>query len=169
MDIYQSTKVLPYVYMCKEKTSNKFYIGYRYKNRVPSSEDFGKHYFTSNEYVKENFENFDYYIVAEFWDKNDALEFEQNLIKETLSENQINYEKHLKIKGTKYKEKVPYVYVERTCALPGCDKILGPANHGKCCSKSHSGTYSALKRHRKILPKDAGLNKKSIVFRGTAT
>jgi hypothetical protein len=55
MNIYTRNKpVLPYVYRCTEKDTGKFYIGYRYKNRLPASEDFGKHYFTSNEYVKNN-------------------------------------------------------------------------------------------------------------------
>ena len=54
--IYKSTRVLPYVYMCKEKNGPNFYIGYRFANYVPSTEDFGTHYFTSNEYVKNNFD-----------------------------------------------------------------------------------------------------------------
>ena len=65
--IYKSTRVLPYVYMCKEKNGPNFYIGYRFANYVPSTEDFGTHYFTSNEYVRNNFDQFDYYIVAEFY------------------------------------------------------------------------------------------------------
>ena len=90
MNIYQSTKVLPYVYMCREKGSPYFYIGYRFRNFVPSSEDFGKHYFTSNKYVKTNFENFDWIIVAEFFNQKDALKFESQLIRETSSEFQLN-------------------------------------------------------------------------------
>jgi hypothetical protein len=76
--------------MCKEKNSPYFYIGYRYRNFVPSSDDLGTYYFTSNQYVSDNFNNFESYILAEFFNKNDAYEFETILIQETSSEYQIN-------------------------------------------------------------------------------
>ena len=90
MPIYKSTRVLPYVYMCKEKNSPYFYIGYRYRNFVPSSDDLGTYYFTSNRYVSDNFDNFEFYILAEFFNKNDAYKFETMMIQETSSEYQIN-------------------------------------------------------------------------------
>ena len=90
MSIYQSNRVLPYVYICREKNTEYFYIGYRYRNFVPSSEDLGKYYFTSNEYVNENFDNFDCTIVAEFFTKKAAFEFECQLIRETKSKFQLN-------------------------------------------------------------------------------
>jgi len=92
---------MPYVYMCIEKNTGRFYIGYRYKNYLPSSEDFGKIYFTSNAYVKENFDNFDHYIVAEFFDKKSAYFFESVLSKETKSDLQINQDRIKKLFGKK--------------------------------------------------------------------
>jgi hypothetical protein len=144
---YPSTKVLPYVYLCKEKTSERFYIGYRYKNWLPSSEDFGVHYFTSNEYIKNNFNNFNWYIVAEFFSKDDAYIFESQLISETQSEFQINYEKILNrtlYYGKHEKITEPEIKV---CPLPGCGK-----EHTnwrlKCCCTSHSKKYAGLRSHK---------------------
>lgn len=83
MTIYNSTKVLPYVYRLDHKETDQFYIGFRCANKVPSSEDLGTKYFTSSKYVKDlGFENFNIQIIAEFFDKKDALLFEEILIKE---------------------------------------------------------------------------------------
>ena len=90
MFTYQSTKVLPYVYLCQHKTDGTFYIGVRHANKVPSTEDFGILYFTSNPYVRENFDQFNLFILAEFFHKHFAIGFEQKLIHETRSPLQIN-------------------------------------------------------------------------------
>lgn len=91
--------------MCVEKVTGRFYIGYRYRNYYPSSEDFGKVYFTSNDYVRENFNNFDHYIIAEFFNKSAAFKFETQLLRETKSDLQINRDKFKKLKGMKYHTK----------------------------------------------------------------
>ena len=98
MSIYNSQKGIPYVYKCTEKTTGRFYIGYRYKYYNKPEDDLGKKYFTSNEYVKENFGGFDYEIVATFDNKKDALKFEGQLIRETQSDLQINYDRIKKIR-----------------------------------------------------------------------
>lgn len=83
MDICTSLKVLPYVYMCTHKHTNKFYIGLRYKNKHPSSTDLGNFYFTSSfDIRKDNFKEFDLVIIAEFFEADDAYDFEQQLIGE---------------------------------------------------------------------------------------
>lgn len=82
MSIYTSTRVLPYVYICTHKETNEFYIGFRYANKTPSSEDFGISYHTSSKTVKENFNSFNFIIIAEFFLKEHAFEFEQHLINE---------------------------------------------------------------------------------------
>lgn len=84
MNIYASTKAMPYVYMCIHKETGKFYIGYRAKNvklNKPSQIDFPE-YRTSSKLVKPNFDNFVWYIIAEFYDENSAYDFEQQLIYE---------------------------------------------------------------------------------------
>jgi len=144
MNIYNSTKTLPYVYMCQEKNSPYFYIGYRYANYDPSTEDFGKKYFTSNDYVRENFDNFEHTIIAEFYTKEDAYAFESQLIIELNSEYLIN--------SQKYQKKSPYkkITVDTTpklCALPGCGKIHNNWRM-KCCCKSHHYAYAGMKAHR---------------------
>jgi hypothetical protein len=68
--------------MCVNKTTNKFYIGYREQNvklGIPSHIDFPE-YKTSSKLVRPDFDNFTWFIVAEFFNGNDAYDFEQELI-----------------------------------------------------------------------------------------
>lgn len=91
MSIYTSEKVMPYVYMCIHKTTKQFYIGSRVKNVKLgnfSHLDFPK-YKTSSKFVKPIFEEFDWYIVAEFFDAIDAYNFEQKLIYENFNDELI--------------------------------------------------------------------------------
>jgi hypothetical protein len=127
-----------------EKNTKYFYIGYRYANREPSSEDFGKKYFTSNNYVKNNFDNFDYIIVAEFFDKKDAHKFETQLIKELNCEFLLNTQRIGKHKNP-YK-KVMVDNTPKVCALPECSKIFTNWRN-KCCCTSHSRKYAGRQRH----------------------
>ena len=142
MNIYDNSKlVLPYVYRCTEKNTGKFYIGYRFKNTVPANEDLGKHYFTSNDYVKKNFNNFDCEIIAEFPDRKSAFAFETKLINETKGVNQINANKH-------NKSKAPYTKAQITeyCLYPDCGKYINSSIKRFCC-KSHAAQYAAKKKH----------------------
>jgi hypothetical protein len=82
MIIYESTKVLPYVYKLTHKETGQFYFGSRWANIVPSSEDLGIKYFTSSKYVKPMFYDFHIDILAEFFDYKDAYLFEQDMILE---------------------------------------------------------------------------------------
>lgn len=80
-------KVLPYVYKLTHKETGEFYIGYRAANKVYSSNDLGYKYFSSSKKVKTiGFENFHIEIVAEFFNAEDAYEFEQGLIKENFKD-----------------------------------------------------------------------------------
>ena len=82
MNIYQSTRPAPYVYMCVHKQTNEFYIGYRYKNvdkNLTSDQDLPT-YKTSSSKVKPIFEMFDWHIIAEFFTDDAAYDFEQELI-----------------------------------------------------------------------------------------
>ena len=73
---------LPYVYIVRNRTNGKFYIGMRSANKVVAEQDLGTHYFTSSKHVKNNFAEFDTEIVAYFVDQISAFEFENDLIKE---------------------------------------------------------------------------------------
>lgn len=90
MDIYKSDNLnFPYVYIGTHKHTKEFYIGYREKNKVNSSKDFGILYKTtsSSKVVKEEFDNFEWIIIAEFFTETggeDAYWFEQDLIKENI-------------------------------------------------------------------------------------
>jgi hypothetical protein len=145
MTIYNKSKTaLPYVYRCVERETGKFYIGYRYKNHVPAKEDFGVHYFTSNDYVKENFDKFDYEIIAEFPDRKSAFAYETQLIRETKCEQQINANKHNKTKRPYQKPQI-HLY----CKFPGCGRYINSSIKRFCC-KSHSARYSALRGYGKL-------------------
>lgn len=82
--IYTSEKILPYVYQCTHKQTKEFYIGYRAKNKKPSHLDLPL-YKTSSKIIKHNFHDYDWFIIAEFFDKQSAFNFEQSLIEENIS------------------------------------------------------------------------------------
>lgn len=87
MSIYPSEKALSYVYRLDHPVTGEFYIGYRMKNvkkNIPSHIDFPE-YKTSSKNVKDRFNEFTWYIVAEFFDPKDAYDFEQLLIFENWS------------------------------------------------------------------------------------
>ena len=77
--------ILPYVYRLTHKLTNHFYIGYRCKNvslEKRSSEDLGFIYFTSSKLIDaKNINDYDIEIIAEFYDSDDAYDFEQELIR----------------------------------------------------------------------------------------
>lgn len=81
MSIYSSEKVLPYVYKCVHRISGLTYIGSRTTKRLkyPSHIDFPKYKTSSNE-VHSNFGDYDWIIIAEFFDPKDAYDYEQELI-----------------------------------------------------------------------------------------
>ena len=81
MNIYPSTEVYPYVYIGVNKETGQFYIGYREKNTQPSHIDLYE-YRTSSNIVSPIFDNLDWTIMAEFFNGNDAFDFEQKLIYE---------------------------------------------------------------------------------------
>ena len=83
MSIYQSTKISPYVYWLIHKETGQFYIGYREANIVSSDQDLCIIYFTSSKKIKElGFENFNFKVLAEFFDGDSGYNFENRLIEE---------------------------------------------------------------------------------------
>jgi hypothetical protein len=89
-NIYQSSKIYPYVYIGVHRQTNKFYIGSRTSKRMklPPEQDILT-YKTSSKYVKPIFNEFDWKIIAIFFDKNSALEFENKLINENWADPKI--------------------------------------------------------------------------------
>ena len=79
MNIYPSTKALPYVYMGIHKITGQIYIGYREINSNPSHIDLFN-YRTSSNIVKPHFDDYDWHIIAEFFKGDAAYDFEQELI-----------------------------------------------------------------------------------------
>lgn len=84
MSIYESTRVLPYVYKLTHKTTGQFYFGYRMKNVKMGNQahlDLGIIYFSSSETVKSmGYENFNYEIVMTCQTADDAYDQENLLI-----------------------------------------------------------------------------------------
>jgi hypothetical protein len=97
MNIYNPKNPPAYVYKCTERDTGRFYIGYRWKNYLPAEQDLGNRYYTSNKYVKSNWDKFDFEIIALFFNKRDALKFEGELIKETRCDLQINNDRIKKL------------------------------------------------------------------------
>ena len=81
--------IYPYVYRLDHPITGEFYIGYRSANKVPAAEDLGFKYFTSSKVVKPRFHEFDFKIIAEFFDFKDALFFENNLIMSEWGNNKL--------------------------------------------------------------------------------
>ena len=92
MNIY-STKIYPYVYVCTHKITGHYYIGYRSANSVSSDIDLPK-YKTSSLIVKPDFENYNWQILAEFFNGDDAYDFEQQLISEHWNDPLLLNEQH---------------------------------------------------------------------------
>jgi hypothetical protein len=84
----------PYVYKCTHRETGEFYIGLRFANKVPASEDLGIHYFTSSKNVKLRFAEFEYEIIQEFESKEEACIFEQKAIKENWKNPKLLNESH---------------------------------------------------------------------------
>lgn len=74
-------KTLPYVYICTNRETGQFYIGYREGNKTPSYQDLPL-YKTSSKQVNPVFDQYSWEIIAEFFDGTDAYNFEQSLIHE---------------------------------------------------------------------------------------
>ena len=144
MNTYNIQKPCPYVYICREKNSDKFYIGYRFTNKVPALEDFGKYYFTSSKYVKSNFDNFEFEILGEFENKRDALAFESKTIKEMRSANMLNRDPKVHKPYNRIKQTIDVS--DKKCALPECN-IIHRQWRMKCCCLQHQRKYAALRRH----------------------
>ncbi len=79
--------IYPYVYRLDHPTTGEFYIGYRAANKTSAYQDLGYKYFTSSRLVKPRFHEFDCKILAEFFDKNAAYDFEQQLISECFNDS----------------------------------------------------------------------------------
>lgn len=74
-------KSYPYVYRGVNRITGEFYIGYREANTLPAIIDLMS-YKTSSKEVRENFDAFDWEIIAEFFDGKSAFDFETQLIRE---------------------------------------------------------------------------------------
>lgn len=140
MKSYTSSKPAPYVYVCTHKDTGEFYIGFRCKNvsfNRSSSIDLPK-YKTSSSLVKPRFHEFDWVIVAEFFDRDAAYDFEQHLIKENAN-NPLLLNKFYFIKGTKR--------FVRPSKLSEEQKRL---DYAKRCEKN-DGTYFSTEAQQRII------------------
>lgn len=138
--------ILPYVYKLTNRVTKEYYFGYRSKNvqlGIPSTEDLGIIYFTSSKYVKPIFSEFDIEILAEFFSKDGAYEFEQSLILEHIKDPKcIN--KHYQYNTTKkFKHDVPHTE-------SGKSKMRGPRGKINRTSPGHSAWNKGLTKNNDI-------------------
>lgn len=131
--IYTSTRALPYVYVCTHKTTGQFYIGYRELNvsmNRPSSIDLPR-YKTSSKFVKPHFDQFEWKVIAEFFEPADAFEFEQRLIFENWDNPLLINEQYRLPKGnTAFKTKKGCNKGRKNPALSLRNKTVTPWNKG---------------------------------------
>lgn len=106
--MYKSTKSKPYVYLCTHKKSGEFYIGYReYNTKLNRTSDVDfPIYQSSSKFVKNNFKDFEWVILAEFDSGKDAYEFEHILIYENW-ENPLLLNKHCCHNGLHFRRTSP--------------------------------------------------------------
>ena len=123
MNIY-STKIYPYVYVCTHKITGHYYIGYRSANSVSSDIDLPK-YKTSSLIVKPDFENYNWQILAEFFNGDDAYDFEQQLISEHWNDPLLLNEHHRHHCDGRFKSKTGRIVSDET------KEKLRQANLGK--------------------------------------
>ena len=155
---------LPYVYRLDNPITGEIYIGYREANKLPSHEDLPK-YRTSSKYVEPRFEEFNWTILAEFFNGEDAYDFEQLSIHENwdnplLLNRNCNYGKkrwktddHLSEK-TKLKMSATRKGVAKTAehsakisaSLKGIPK---PPEHSVRMSELHKGKTISLEQKAK--------------------
>jgi hypothetical protein len=93
-------QVKPYVYMAINPNTEEFYFGYRRANKVNATEDIGKIYFSSADYITENKEQFEWLIVDEFETGDEAYEYEQYAIRKN-KDNPLLLNKKYQNIGTK--------------------------------------------------------------------
>lgn len=147
-----------YVYQGTHKTTKEIYFGVRYGNvraQVLPEEDLGKKYFTSCKTVKNRFDEFDWVILAQFSNKEDALEFENELIKSNwhnpllINKNQAGKKFH---RPDNYIRKPKSPYPKNTSATAKRN-WQDPLFREKMCAlirKSHS-TEEFRKNHSKVM------------------
>src|ERR1035437_6160332 len=159
MSIYQSTKVSPYVYWLTHKITGQFYIGYREANLVPSDQDLPI-YKTSSDKVDElGFENFDFQIVAEFFDGDSAYDFENRTIEVNIKNPLCLNKFFMKDGQKKFRRTGPHTEETKIkMSNSGMGKIisnktrikLSIANSGDNCSMELRAFRSALKKGKVV-------------------
>jgi hypothetical protein len=77
----KENKNQPYVYKLVNKLTDEYYIGYRKNNKHSAEDDLGVYYFSSSKYInKNNFDQYQIFIIEKFDDYLEAYTFEQELI-----------------------------------------------------------------------------------------
>lgn len=145
MSIYTSARVMPYVYLLVHRVTGQFYYGYREANTIPSHLDLPK-YKSSSKVVKAmGFENFDWFIIAEFFRGEDAWDFEQSLIAEQF-EHPLNLNgQHRHGRKGRFKSVKGIQFTAEHRAKLAAAKIgKKPHNFGKELSAKHKASLAAV-------------------------
>lgn len=128
-------KARPYVYKGKHNITNEFYIGYREKNTECGLDDLAK-YRTSSKNVNPVFNEFNWEIIAEFENGDEAYDYEQQLIYENWGDPLL-LNKNCHHGQKRFKSKKGRIHSEET------KKKIGDAHFGK---QRKEFTQETLKR-----------------------
>jgi hypothetical protein len=158
MIIYRSTKVMPYVYMCVNKITGQIYIGYReYNIKIGKTSDIDfPEYKTSSKVVNPNFNDYDWYIIAEFYNGNDAYDFEQQLISENW-DNPLLLNKHCCLNKERWK---PGTMSDKT------KRKISESHVGKLKSEETKRKMSVAKKKSRLPCSEETKRKLSAIFAG---
>lgn len=143
--------ILPYVYMVTHKITGQFYIGLRCSNKAQSHLDIGVKYFTSSKYVKElGFENFQIEIIAEFFEINDAYDFEQKLIHQYFKIDPLCLNKNCRHNSkSRFNTAGTHITQKHKDIIRKHNSGPGSPNYGKKLSEEHKRKCSLASSERK--------------------
>lgn len=137
--------ICSYVYKLVNRITNEYYFGYRYKNVILGlrpEDDLGITYFTSSKYVRPRFDDFDIEILALFFEKTSAYDYEQELISVSIKDELCLNRHYQKNDGSK--------------------KFIHDINHSEKSKDKMRGPRGKYKKYNRVKPSwNKGLTKEN--------
>lgn len=166
-----SNHIYPYVYRGDHPITGEFYIGSRCANTCSAELDLSIKYRTSSKTVHPRFDEFDWHIVAVFFNKTDAYDFEQSLIYEHLGTsgmlNQAHYDGKLRFSRagtvvspeTRLKISAAKTGVHPKRILPPTFGRVASAETREKMSKSSKGKRKSIEHRENISRATTGVSR----------
>jgi len=134
--------IYPYVYIVTHNETGEFYIGSRWANKLPAEDDFLKVYKTSAPYIKNDISNFSGYVIAEFFTKESAYHFEQELINEYIGKDP------LCLNRSCFYDKTPFILNKHTDESKRKMSLAKKGKPGPIKSAEHRAKLAEASRKR---------------------